>query len=747
MRKAVNNSVRFAAFALFVLGALTRSFIATAQTEVPRVAPRTSDRPIGGKTFTAGPVITANFMDKTIGPRDRLVLKVDPAPDPVDGAFHFFIGTADLTALFRRNAGEFIYTPDLFPLSLGEIPFTVYRSETSGAWQEVARFSLNVGLETGSGSSPSAAEGSIDDEGTPFAEAPVGDGKEFTPTVAVNIKGQNQIRTFPRESEPERNPFTEADTQIGLELSVSRRGWSLSTKFDFVGVGHRPNALRFAELQNEAPQIDLSSYLIEVKKDRLQFNLGHVSFGSNRHVINSFSSRGITATIPVTKQDEIQLAAMNGTSIVGYDNFLGVSRRNHQVLSAGYAREFFKERPNGLRFEFTVMRGSLLPITNVNQGAINDAETSLGFGFRVRGSDTKERLRYEAGISRSRFVNPADPLLEQGQELTPMRRSWETARFAEISFDIFQDLKVWKEKSLKLTGTYRHEEIEPLYRSIGVSVQADKRQDQLEFSGNLGEFTFAFGNLRDRDNLNDILSILTTRNRRANAVFAVPLGTFFTPAKPVKWLPQISYNFEFLHQFGVAFPTEGGFDDPSQIPDQKNYTRAFNAQWALSDSYSLGYTYNRVFQNNRQPGREIADLRSTVHGVTFGMKPWEDLDLDLELSEEAQENFEQQRIDRSVRVGARAAWRTVFLPNSIFSGGLTVTVAGDDGNNSDARNAEFDLQWAYRFTLGKKKFKKLDTQFFIRYSNRYGNTIDRIQVLNSFNKTQAFNMGLTFNIF
>jgi len=41
----------------------------------------------------------------------------------------------------------------------------------------------------------------------------------------------------------------------------------------------------------------------------------------------------------------------------------------------------------------------------------------------------------------------------------------------------------------------------------------------------------------------------------------------------------------------------------------------------------------------------------------------------------------------------------------------------------------------------------METQFFIRYANRYGDTIDRLNFVNNFNKTQGFNFGLSFNIF
>lgn len=692
--------------------------------------------------------ITANFEGREIGPRERISLSLNRPLLPQEGRLAIFIGATDMTALFELNETELIYVPKLFPLPVGDTLVKIFRNDTAGESIQIVQFSLVVKTEAPTSdapvSTPEAAAGEADSS---QAESKNDRGSvKFTPNVALGIKGQNQTLTFPRESEPERNPFTEVDTQIGLELKVSRRGWSLSNKFDFVGVGFRPNALRFGELQNEAPLIDLSSYLIELSKGRFKVNFGHVSFGSNRHLINSFSSRGVSAVIPIGKQSEFSLAAMNGTSIVGYDNFVGITRRKHNVLGAGFAHELIKDRPNGLRVEVTLMRGSLLPLSGVNQGVINDAETSLGFGFRVKGSDKKDRLRYEIGITRSRFTNPADPLLEQGQTVTAVNETWRTARYGEISYDLIRDMAVWRNKKFKLTGTYRYEELEPLYRSIGASTQADRRQNQFEFSGNFGELNFAVGNLRDRDNLSDIPSILKTLNRKSNIIIGLPLGTFFTPEKPRKWLPQISYSVDFGHQFGAFLPVDGSFADPSQVPDQKNYAQAFNAQWNISEKFTLGYRLSKAFQDNRQIGRERADFRSLANALTLGTKPFTALDLDFEIAREQQSNLEQPRTDNTVRIGGRALWRTPFVKNSTFSSGLSVTVAGDTNDQNDERNAEFDIQWAYNFALGSKKFRKLNTQFFIRYANRYGNTIDRVLIVNSYNKTQAFNFGLTFNI-
>lgn len=689
------------------------------------------------------PAVAASFAAREVAPGERLELNLSRPLAAADGRLAVFFGHTDVSSLFLLENRTLTYQPGLFPLAAGENPVTVYLVRPNGEWKMLAEMTLKVAArnpeEPAENPTSAVSENASSGEEELF---------EFTPNLSLNIKGQNQTLSFPAESAPERNPFTDVAGQGSFSFKVARRGWTFGSQFDFAGTSFRQEALRFSELQDRAPRIDLSSYLIEFGKAGLfTANLGHISFGSNRHLISGFSSRGITVTVPAGKQNEFSFAAANGTAVVGFDNFLGITRRKHSLVSAAFAREFFKEQPGRLRMEFSVLRGSLLPLTNFNQGEVNDAEKSVGFGLRVTGSDARQRLRYEASFTRSRFTNPTDPNLEQDQQVTEIRPATKNARFGEISFDFIQGMKLWNEKKLKLTGTFRHEEVEPLFRSIGVFTQADRRKNQFEVSGNFGEMNFAFGNLRERDNLGDIASILKTLGRQNNAVFSIPLNSFFTPDKPIRWLPVVSYIFGRTHQFGAFLPQNGEFADASQVPDQISRTQAFNAQWTINDRLNIGFVHTRSFQDNRQPGRERADFAAASTGVTVGYKPFNSLGLDFELSRERQKSFEQLRTDRTFRLGTRAVWQIPFIKNSVFSGGFSFTLAGDTANLSDARNGELDAQWAYNFSFGEKKFKKLSGQFFIRYANRYGDTIDRQFFLNSINKAQTFNAGINFNIF
>ena len=688
--------------------------------------------------------VTPNFLGRSLSLADTIEFTLDRPLSPDEGTLAVIIAETDVTNLFSVSGRSLTYKPNSPLLPAGENKVTVYLVSPGNSWTAVADFQIRL---EGAADVDAGQTSNID----PPSASPLENADrikyEFTPTVAINMKGQNQTLTVPVETAPERDPYGDVDGQASLQLKVSKRGWTLNNKFDFVGVGFQKNALRFGELQDEAPKIDLSSYLIELSKDRFSLKLGHVSFGSNRHLINSFSSRGLTLTVPVGKKNELSFIAANGTSIVGYDNFLGLSRREHSVVGLTFAREFFEKEPGLLRLEVTGMRGSLLPLTDFNQQAVNDAESNIGLGFRVIGSALKHRLRYEAGFSSSRFHNPSDPEVEQGNTLTPAVTNTRNARYAEVTFDFLDGLKVWNDRTLKVSGIFRHEEIDPLFRSTAASSQADRRQNQFEVSAILGDLNFAYSTLGGDDNLAEIASILRSVTRRNNFVFGVALSTFFTPAKPRIWLPRFSYSHDRTHQYGSAFPTGGLFTNPSQIPDQMSTSSAIAAQWQISEKLNFGYRYSHVFQDNMQTGRELADFESSVSGFSVGTNAFQSLGLSFEVTRELQRAFEQPRLDRTFRVGTQVTWQTPFLRNSILSANVSTTVAGDAAYLNKNRNVEFDLQWAYKLVFGKEKFKKLEAQFFIRYSNRYGDTFDRINIIRGYTKSQGFNAGITFNIF
>jgi hypothetical protein len=472
--------------------------------------------------------------------------------------------------------------------------------------------------------------------------------------------------------------------------------------------------------------------------------VGHVAFGASRHLISAFSSRGVSITLPFSSRADLSLGAVNGSSIVGWDNFIGLSRRKHKIFTGSLGFELIPERPGALRIEGSALHGSLLPIANFNQGAITDAEESRGASIRVTAGDPSQRFRLDGGFTRSRFDNPGDPFLDQGFTTVRVRETARNAHYLDASFDILKNHSLTARHNANVTLNYRGERVDPLFRSVAVFVQPDKVQNSFEVVGSIGDLYATVSYNRFNDNLDDIASILKTLGRRTGIIVGVPLASFFgDPARPSAWYPRVSYSFDRTRQFGAFLPVNSGFS-ASHVPDQNSINQNFLAEWQ-AQKWRFGYRFNRSFQDNRQPGRELADLRNMINGFTVGLTPTASFDLTFDLSAESARNFELGRTDRTYRTGINVNWRVT--QRMAASAMVSTVFAGDVAETSRSRSAEIDLQWSYRFGVERSRYRKVQGQFFVRYANRYARSLDSVFGLNSLTRLQTLNTGLSFTFF
>lgn len=700
--------------------------------------------------------VTANFSaPEAVATDAQLELRTTRSLLPGEGHLAVFVGDTDVTALCVKGDSGLIYKPGAVRLPLGETSVTVYLVSEKNEWTELARLPLLVeepkpaapatkGDSEGKGGQPPATDTPVE---TPGKKKEDTDPFQFIPSVSVNVKAQSVALFFPESSRPDRINFTDVAVQMSLQGNYTRGPLAVQNQFDLTGSSVQNEALRFGDLGNRAMQMDLSSYLMQYQLHKAKFRAGHISFGSNRHLINSFSSRGLSFTVPITKRFDVSAAAMNGTSIVGFNNFFGPTRSKHQIISGALGIEMLTKRPGGLRIEVGTLHGYLLPLSNFNQGNVSDGETSRGASIRVVATDKAERLRFDGGFARSRFTNPADPLLYQGRDVIAVVAVSRNARYLDISYQFLRGFKLSENRPLNLTVAYHHERVDPLYKSVAASSQADRLNNQWDISGSIGEITLAFNHTRSNDNLAGIRSILKTLTRRSALNFAAPASLLLgNSTKPSVWLPRLSYSFDRVHQLAAFVPVNGDFDSPSQIPDQVATNQSFAAEWQLPRSLRIGYRFNHTFQDNRQLGRERGDFLNEVNGVSFGLSPLKTLDLSFDVNAERSSNFEQNSINSTLRFGTSLTWR--MTSKMVWAMNVSTTGAGDRANTSQRRDADFDIQYSWQFlTTEKSRWKKVQGQFFIRYANRYASASDRLFGFNTFTKLQTFNGGLNFTFF
>ncbi|PYT09142.1 MAG: hypothetical protein DMF60_03165 [Acidobacteria bacterium] len=700
--------------------------------------------------------VSVSFADKQVAPDEPIEFRLSRPLTKAEGSIAVMVGQADLTALFTVTEKNLRYNPKTLPLPPGESQVTLYLVSPKNDWKELARFTLRVGKDalgqgSGAGGQPvsqaTPTPATVRPAPDPQPPAPgTKDKLNLIPSITLSFKSQPAQSNFPLSNRPARPTFTDLNMQGSFKGEMARGLFTSQTQFDFVGASFQQEALRFGQLREQAPQIDLSSYLMQFQIGKVRYQFGHFSFGASRQLMNSFSSRGMTISFPLGNHADFAISAMNGTSIVGYSNFFGLDKNRHRLFSGTLGLELAPKRPGGLRVEVSALNAWVQPVNSFSQGSVNDAERSSGLGFRLLASDAAQRFKLDTGFARSRFTSPSDALVNQGATVKPFPSIARNARYLDASYDLLKNLTLTKDRKVNLTFGLRHERVDPLFRSLGASTQADKFSNEFSMIGTIGEINAQFTHSRFNDNLRGLPSILKSLTRANTFILGTPTSTLFgNKDKPSLLLPRLSYNFSRVHQFGAAVPVNGGFElDVGLIPNQISTNQGFTADWQIQ-KWRVGYRLNHSLQNNQQKGRELADLSSLVNGVAVGVAASPTLDINLDVNIERANNREARTQDGTLRMAPGVNWR--MTKKSTIASSFSASLAGDAADTRRNRNIEFDIQWAYQFAFGKERFRKLSGQFFIRYADRYARTRNSIFATSDLQKNQTLNLGMSFNIF
>lgn len=627
------------------------------------------------------------------------------------------IGTTDVTDLCTIHDDTLRYLPQAVPLPSGSVEVSLYLVSSDGEWFSAGRFTLNVLTSFG-------------------LEKTV-----ITPSLTLTNKGQLAEDRIPAPDPPPRKTFQELNGQMSLKVEVERSDVALGVGLNAVGVSFKQEALRFSEKGHDAAKIDLASYVVELRTAKTVLSAGHVSHGRHRHLLSDFASRGISAATAIGTFVDVSGAVLNGTNIVGWDNFIGLQNPKHRIYSGTLGVEIFPESPGTTRVEASYAHGSQLPLNNFNEGQITDAEKSEGLSLRLLLSDPSRAIRLDAGFAKARFTNPNDPLLAQGTEIVPVEETTRQARYADISWEVLRNAMLSDEVPVRLNVGFRHERVDPLYRVVGASVRADLLQNTYELQGGIGPLQVGVTHLQSEDNLAHIPSILTTRNRQTSA--NVVLSPASTPSMLPLWLPTISYGLSRTHQFGESVPSNSDFT-PNHVPDQLTLSHTAGVDVHVS-SVRVGYRGALTTQDNRQVGRENADAVNRTNGLNISFSPFAQLSLSLEGLLESNESTETGFITRGKRVGTSIAAQP--LEGLSVSLNASLATSKPDDGSSKQRQALFSLEASYGFDLSSFFVFNWRGQLFVRYSWSEFTSRDNVFDVDSSTRVWAVSTGLTFSLF
>lgn len=663
------------------------------------------------------PAVTAAFGARAVSTTDALLLTLSRPLDPAEGRLAVLVGTTDCSDLFTAAGTAAMFTPAAWTLPVGTTEVAAYLVTPAGEWRPLGRFPLTVA-------------------------APEAMPRALRPTLDLAFKGQLAEDHRPDTNAPPRATFQDLSMQAALEADGTSGDATRKASVKLVGTTFRNEALRFGALGEAAPLIDLSGYTAELGHGRARLAVGSLNRGSHRHLVNQFDSRGASATLPLGRPAELTVAALSGSQIVGWDNPLGIDTRAHRILVGTVGVELVPARPGGVRLEVSALTGSVLPLANYNQGLVRDAATSRGLGVRVLFNDGSGRVRLEGSLSRSRFRNAADLELESGLPVAAEEASAADARYGRAEVDL---LRLGSGTALPVTFTVsaEHEQVDPLYRSVGAQPDADRRQDAFGTTLRLGEGAVQVTHARAEDNLGRVASILTTLTRQVSVEASLPLASLAAGGgRRSPLLPALGYTLARVRQLGAGLPPDSDFS-ATHVPDQLSVSHTARAQWQ-GETHSLGYAVTVSRQDNRQPGRETADFAQETHQASFGFVRSERFQASLDFQLERARNEERSETGRVRRVG-------INLDRPARRGpGLTAIVGASwtdaEGAGRTGRNLEADLMASWRLRWSKGTSGPSAT-VFVRWATQRARALDPVLLVDDDRASWQLTAGLNLSAF
>ncbi len=640
--------------------------------------------PLGAQDSIPILKVTPNWPVDRFRDNDELIeLTLDRALG-VGESLAVVIGTLDVTSVTDVNGTRVRYRPMGGALPGGETPITIYVVRDK-KWNEVAKFAIKVRNRLGL------------DEG------------RVLPTIDLSSAGE--LKRGGTDTTSYDGAIQDATLRLGVESTLNRAPWGFLMQANALGVSKETDRLRFESMQGDAPVVDLTDYRLELQRGLSTLYVGNVRASGHPHLLQGFRSRGVGGALQLGRMASVEGNVMNGSNPVGWTNLSGLQQSAHRVSSARVNLELLPSRPGAIHVDVTGLDGAVLPIANFNQGSVTDAEQSSGWGSQLALSSPTERFKFSGGVARSKFTNPTDPLLAGDSSIVAVRPTTRNARFGEVSAQLLQGYTVRDSLTSDLSVMIRHERVDPLYRTLGASLQSDIESNSAEVKGSVGVLTLQGRVGRARDNLAQIASILTTRTNQLSLNAAMPLSAVVGP-KDAWYLPVLSIGRDGTHQYGDGLPTNGEFT-VADVPDQASVSQTASAEWTRHET-TFSWRFNTSAQDNRQPGRELADVDGTVHAMSLGIMPLSSMNVRLETSRERQKFAETAATQELDRIGAIVRWELNALTELSTNVSRATTLDGDAGVKTT--NTELQLEASRAFTLYKLIDGKPQGRVFLRFA-------------------------------
>ena len=630
------------------------------------------------------------------------------------GRLRFFVDEMEITPLLQRVApGVYRYPGASWPLPAGLHDLKLYR-QNDREWELLDETELRI-LSSGG-----------------FEEA------SWTPRADVSATGRDE-----RNDSTDVGNETLQQRQLALESgleTVHRRGdWQIDSNWQWVGSSSPEQSLRYDELEQDAPRLDLSEYRIDLRRRAWAAAIGHQQRGGNPLLIDQFSNRGVGLAWNSRQGAALELAVQAARPLVGWSNPLGLSDANKdRILSLGLSQPLpdLAGIPVVLRLDLLSARRVADP--GFDEAAVTDLARSRGAGIGLRIGDESQRWSLRIDYARSRHENPPEDFEQDFVEQPTTLVSKDEARSIGLRYRLLDDLSGESgDSSLDLLLDWRR--IDPFYQSIAAEITPNEDRKALGLEGRWRRLAWQAELARSEDNLDELPNVLKTLTREQRISASLDLTGENGEGG---WLPsRLNLEWSRQHQFGDNLPV--GFDPDSHIPDQVDEQQGLDLEWSMSAS-SLQLRLAHSTQDNRQPGRDQADFENREIGLSMNAAIRDNLSLQLAWAQVKAEELEQalERRSREWLLGLDGSFNEHWSATLNWS----LTREDDSSDQNERKNRGLQLQLSWRTEL-PGNIGKLPLQTFLRYTRNDDESVDRLFDLASDQQTRAWDIGLSLSFF
>lgn len=623
------------------------------------------------------------------------------AVTPADGVIAICIGPLDLSARTQVLEGTRVRAEpqgEELPVGTHEVVVHLIRN---GQWLDVGRFTVTV--EGEAGSEPENAG--------------------FKPRVTVGSKGTVHERVSGTTPRGARGRFQDLNLTGGLGYEGRPAGVKTTLESNVLGTSHRADAVRFATAGVDAAKLDLNDYKLDFASEGWGATLGHQSFGTHPLLLNAFDSRGLSLRWRLSPQFDVHVGALRATSVVGARDLFGLALQDHRVYTVGVGYEWVPDKPGRLRAELFALDARALPMANVGQGQVPDAEQSRGVGIRLSAAEASGRWKFDALWARSRYVNPADPTLAQGSELVPVRPETRDALQIDASYALIHAAP-WLGERLPLTlRALAHAAYsEPLFKSIGSNFIADQALLRYGVEARAGDAQLLVTASRKNDNVKTIPTILKTGTYEYVIQANLPLASLMgTSEKPDPRWPAAQWESRRVRQYTLRVP-DGTNARSSFWPDQVNLAHKLALNWSI-EPWTVSYTLELGHQDNRQPGRERADFHIQTHGLNVGWRVSETLSVNGGFNRSRNYSHEQSQATYNNGGNVALDWQFTDLWGVKID--FSKAIAYDSLAQQYTNTLTLATQLTRKFTL-PLSFRPLPGHVFVRLAHAHNRALDNV---------------------